>query len=166
MSILDDAIALEEQARAMYLNASRKMTDPGATMLTELLADEEAKHAAALEEMKQEGAELPEELTGPSLLDEVQELIGAAVEGGGTTLFADASMRDVLQQAMDAEQETQRFYNELAESAEDPVHRELFAWLAQRELEHFLLASSLLRYFDRPAAWVESAEFGLRVEEY
>jgi rubrerythrin len=162
MGVLDDAIRLEQQAQAMYLAASRKMTDPGATMLTELLADEEGKHAAVLRDMQREDAELPEELDDPFLLDEVRELIGAAVEGGGSALFADPSMRDVLEQAMDMEQEAQRFYNEHAGAASEPVFEELFAWLAQRELEHFLLARSLLQYFDHPSAWMESSGLDAR----
>jgi len=163
MGILDEAIALEERAQTMYLEASRKMTDPGATMLTELLADEEEKHAAALREMARDG-EMPEGLSLPSLLDEVRELIAVAAEGSGPTLFSDSSMREVLQRAMGVEQDMQRFYTQRAAEAEDPQLKELFTWLAEREQEHFLLASSLHEYFDRPAEWVESAEFGLRPE--
>jgi hypothetical protein len=47
----------------------------------------------------------------------------------------------------------------------DPREKELFGILATQELGHYLLVSSLAEYFDRPAEWVESAEFGLR-EEY
>jgi hypothetical protein len=32
------------------------------------------------------------------------------------------------------------------------------------EKGHFLFVSSLVEYYDRPAEWVESAEFGLRDE--
>jgi len=164
MGVLDEAIALEERAQRMYLEASRTMTDPGATMLTELLADEEGKHAAALRRMKAGVEDLPTDLGRPSLLDEVSELVGASVEGGAKTLFSDLSMRELLQRAMEIERQTERFYEEHADGAEDPSLKELFAQLAEREGQHYLLASSLLEYFDRPAEWVESAEFGLRPE--
>ncbi|UCF09692.1 MAG: ferritin family protein [Candidatus Bipolaricaulota bacterium] len=164
MGVLEEAIALEERAQEMYLEASRRMVDPGATMLTELLADEEGKHADALREMQHGADELPAGLAAPPLLDEIHELVGAAIEGGGTTLFEDASMRDVLLRAMEMERQAERFYTEHAESAEDPLLRELFTQLGRREMEHFLLASSLHEYFDRPTEWVESAEFGVRPE--
>jgi rubrerythrin len=164
MGILDEAITLEERAQAMYLEASRHMTDPGATMLTELLADEEGKHAAALREVQAGADELPTGVVAPPLLDEIHELVGAAVEGGSSTLFEDASMRDVLSRAMEVERETERFYREHAETVDDPLVKELLLQLGRRELEHYQLASSLLEYFDRPREWVESAEFGTRPE--
>jgi len=42
--------------------------------------------------------------------------------------------------------------------------RTLFHRLAAIEKGHFLFVSSLVEYYDRPAEWVESAEFGLRDE--
>ena len=75
-------------------------------------------------------------------------------------------MREILQKAMEIEQATQKFYEENAASANDDRIKELFTTLAKQELEHYLIVSSLAEYFDRPAEWVESAEFGLRPEYY
>ena len=73
-------------------------------------------------------------------------------------------MRAVLQRAMEIEQETEHFYKEHAERAEEKSLQDLFEYLAKQEAEHYLLVGSLAEYFDRPAEWVESAEFGLRPE--
>jgi len=161
MSVLDDAIALEERAWKSYTEAGKRVSDLSGKKILGLLAEEERKHVKILEEMKH-GTH--SELKGPPILKEVRGLVEGAVEDGQTRIFADASMRDILQQAMEIERTTERFYKEHAQAAEDAKLRELFEYLAAREAEHYLLVSSLAEYFDRPAEWVESAEFGLRAE--
>lgn len=161
MSVLDDAIALEERAWKSYTEAGKRVSDPSGKEILGLLAEEERKHTQILEEMKNGTYS---ELKGPPLLKEVRGLVEGAVEDGQARIFADASMRDILQQAMEIERTTERFYKEHAQAAEDAKLRELFEYLATREAEHYLLVSSLAEYFDRPAEWVESAEFGLRAE--
>jgi len=161
MSVLDDAIALEERAWKNYTEAGKKVSDPGGKKILGLLAGEERKHAEILEGMKSGTCSEPKR---SPLLKEVHGLVEGAVENGQTKIFADASMRDILQQAMEIERTTERFYKEHAQATEDAKLRELFEYLAAREAEHYLLVSSLAEYFDRPVEWVESAEFGLRAE--
>lgn len=161
MSVLDDAIALEERANKYYKGAQAQIHDPSARKILELLAAEEKKHAAVLNAMK--GGEY-DGLEAPSLFEEVRGLVEGAVSEGRSSILTDASMRDVLQQAMEIEQATQRFYREHFEQADNEALRKLFEHLADQEAEHYLLVSSLAEYFDRPVEWVESAEFGLRPE--
>ena len=52
MTVLDDAISLEERARAYYEEAQHRVTDPSAKKILNLLAEEEKGHATALAEMK------------------------------------------------------------------------------------------------------------------
>ena len=79
-------------------------------------------------------------------------------------VLSDGSLREILQKAMETERATKRFYEEKAASADDEKVKDLFSKLARQEASHCLLVSSLAEYFDRPAEWVESAEFGLRSE--
>ena len=65
---------------------------------------------------------------------------------------------------MEIEQATKHFYEEKAASLADDKIKDLFNKLATQEASHYLLVSSLAEYFNRPAEWVESAEFGLRPE--
>lgn len=161
MSVLDDAIALEERAQKYYSEAQAQVRDPSARKILELLAAEEQKHAAALRAMKSgEYADLE----APSLLKQVRGLVEGAVSDGRTSISTDDTMRDILQRAMEIEQTTERFYREHAQAADGQKLRELFERLAFQEAEHYLLVSSLAEYFDRPVEWVESAEFGLRPE--
>ena len=161
MSVLDDAILLEERAQTYYSEAQTQVRDPSAKKILELLASEEQKHAVALNAMK--SGEVGR-LEAPSLLKEVRGLVEGAVNEGQSSISTDASMREVLQRAMAVEQTTERFYREHAQTEDDQKLSELFEYLADQEAEHYLLASSLVEYFDRPVEWVESAEFGLRSE--
>jgi len=161
MAVLDDAIALEKRAQSNYNEAIGQVDDPSGKKILAMLAEEEEKHAQMLEQMK--GGSYSE-LRGPSLLDEVRGMVEGAVEVGRDSIFVDASMRDVLQRAMEIEQTTKKFYDEHAVASEDAKLKELFEKLASFELEHYQLVSSLARYYDRPSEWVESAEFGLRPE--
>jgi len=63
---------------------------------------------------------------------------------------------------MEIEAATRRFYEEKAGSVDDAGIKELFTGLAEQENGHYRLVSGLSEYFDRPAEWVEAAEFGLR----
>ena len=161
MTILDDAISLEERARAYYAEAAGRVSDPSGKEILDLLTKEEALHAAALAKMK---AGSYGELAGSTLLQDVRGLVEGAVKEGKRAISSDGSLREILQKAMETEQATKRFYEEKAASADDEKVRDLFSKLARQEASHYLLVSSLAEYFDRPAEWVESAEFGLRPE--
>ncbi len=161
MSVLDDAIAREERARKHYSEAQTRVADPSAKKILELLASEEQKHAAALKAMKSGEVE---SLNALSLFKQVRGLVEGAANDGRSAISTDASMLDILQRAMEIEQTTERFYREYAHAADEQKLRELFEHLAAQEAEHYQLVSSLAEFFDRPAEWVESAEFGLRPE--
>jgi rubrerythrin len=161
MSVLDDAISLEQRAMQFYYQTKDQVSDPSAKKILELLADEERKHAAALNAMKTGDYG---NLEAPALLKEVRGLVEGAVQNGQAVIASDASMRGILQRAMEVEQTTERFYREHAGTKDDQKQRELFEHLADQEAEHYLLVSSLVEFFDRPVEWVESAEFGLRPE--
>lgn len=161
MRILNDAIELEERARAYYAEAAERLTHPSGKKILTLLANEEKRHAEILAKLKggSHGA-----LVDSSLLREVRGLVEGAVKEGKDAISSDGSLREILQKAMEIEQATKHFYEEKAASLDDDNAKDLFNKLATQEASHYLLVSSLAEYFDRPAEWVESAEFGLRPE--
>jgi rubrerythrin len=157
MGLIDDAVALERRAEAAYRTASATTSDAGAKKILDMLADAEAKHAAALREMKG-----TEDLVGPNLVDEAKRWIHGAVEGGRSTLSADSGLLDLLRSAMEMERETEAFYRAHQDESSEPRVADLFAALAGIERSHFHFVSSLVEYYNRPNEWVESAEFGTR----
>jgi len=180
MTILDDAIGLEERSRAYYAAAVGRVSDPSGKKILTLLVNEEKRHAELLaltllvNEEKRHAELLAKmkdglhgELAHSPLLQDVRGLVEGAVKEGKNAISSDGTLREILQKAMEIEQATKRFYEEKAISADDDKVKDLFTLftkLARQETSHYLLVSSLAEYFDRPAEWVESAEFGLRSE--
>jgi len=163
MAVLDEALELERRAKTYYTEAKGRVSDPSAKEILGLLAAEEGKHEKALEAMRG-NAEQP---LGPSdVLVKARGLVEGAMKNGQAKISTDASMRDVLQKAMEIEQATRRFYLEQSTAVTTPGVRELFVRLAAQEETHYFLVSSLAEYFERPKEWVESAEFGMRPEAY
>ena len=159
MGVIDEAIALEERAETNYRGAAETTSDVGAAKILTMLADEEAKHADALRTM--DAGSLEGEST---LIDAAKDWIGGAIEGGVGAISSDAGLLNVLRSAMEIERATEAFYRERATASDRRPLRALFERLARIESGHFLFVSSLVRYYDRPNEWVESAEFGLRAE--
>ena len=159
--IIDDAMAMEERARAFYVEAAGRVNDPSGKKILELLAKEEVKHSQVLAGMKN-GAY--GEVAASPLVEEIRDLVAEGVKTGRDAISTDASLREILRKAMDIEQATRRFYEDKAAAADRAEVKELFGELAEQEKEHYLLVGGLAEYFDRPAEWVESAEFGLRPE--
>ena len=159
MGLIDEAIALEERAEMTYRSAAEVSSDPAATKILMLLADEEARHADALRTMNSGTLQ-----STVSLIDAAQDWIGGVIEGGAGSISPDTTLRDVLQQAMEVERATEQFYRKRGIDAQRGEIGTLFARLAAIENVHYQFVSSLVEYFDRPAEWVESAEFGLRDE--
>ena len=165
MTILEQAIALEERAESYYRSSKEGIEDRGALTILDLLAAEEHRHAEALRAME-EAEQTPSQDAAVNLLDEVKSIVSGKIEGGRNTVFSDRSMLGILRGAMEIEQVTQAFYRDHAAKADNDATQKLFADLAEREQEHYFTVSSLAEYFDRPQAWVEAAEFGLRPDDY
>jgi rubrerythrin len=157
MGVIDDAVRLEEQAEKNYRQAADRAQNPSATKLLVLLADAEAGHAMALRRL-----DAAKDLKGPDLVAAASAWVRGVVEGGANTLSRDGGLLNLLRRAMDLERQTEAFYREHAEGADDARIARLLGELAQIERSHYALVSSLVEYYNRPNEWVESAEFGLR----
>ncbi len=159
MTLIDEAVQLEQRAENTYRGAQQETSDPGAQRILGLLADEEAKHAQLLLEMG-EASEVP----GTNLVQEARGWVEDNVEGGSMAISPDASLVDVLRRGMDVERTTEKFYRDHVSETGDERRAALFERLADREREHFQFLSSLVEYYNRPNEWVEDAEFGVRSE--
>jgi len=160
MTVLEQAIELELKAEQNYRNAATQSNDSAAKHMLTLLADEEAKHAKALRGMRS-----AEDLEAGNLLESARQWVRGVVEGGSGALSAESDLLDVLRRAMAIEQETESFYAAQGQASTDSDVQALFSTLAGIEHTHYVLVSSFVEYFDRPNAWIENAEFGIR-EEY
>ncbi|MEW5825301.1 MAG: ferritin family protein [Candidatus Bipolaricaulota bacterium] len=159
MTPIEEAVRREEEARKTYAEAAARVRDVGARKILTLLAEQEAEHAKALRAVAKRSAPADE-----GLVAEARTWIQSAIEGGALRISEDAELLEILRRASDLERKTEAFYREQARADEErnPRHAELFRELADAERGHFVFVTSLVDYFDRPSAWIEAAEFGLR----
>jgi rubrerythrin len=131
-SILNRAIALEEEAYNLYSGAAQAtLSDPIRDRLLELAQIEQA-HKARLQEV----------MTGNvrwairrSKAEPVADLrLSDHLVGG--SLDPDADFQDVLLFAARRERTAHDFYVAMGELVEEPLHRSLFEMLATEELRH------------------------------
>lgn len=131
-SILERAIALEEEAHNLYSNAAAVATSDPIRNRLEELARIELAHKAKLQEV----------MTGNvrwavrrSKADPVIDLrLSDHLVSG--SLDPDADFQDVLLYAASRERAAHGFYAAMGELVEDPLHKGLFEMLATEELRH------------------------------
>jgi rubrerythrin len=156
MDALKIAMEAEEQARAFYLEAKEKVSDPDAQNMLAQLADFEQYHydklAALWDSLNQEQSYItytPPDIALPQIS---QDFEGgrAAKEQNLTTVI------DVLNTAIDAEKAARFRYTELAERTTDPEGQAMFRKLAQEEHFHYRLLSDELYHLSNQGLWVWS----------
>ena len=100
MTILDDAIGLEERARTYYAQAAEKVTNPSGKKILTLLVNERKRHAEPPGKMK-DG--LHGEHAHSNLLRDVRGLVEGVAKERKNVIFSDSSLREILQKAMEIE---------------------------------------------------------------
>jgi rubrerythrin len=131
-SILNRAIALEEDAYNLYSNAARAaQSDPIRDRLLEL-AQIELAHKTRLQEVMAGNVRWA---IRRSKAEPVADLrLSDHLVGG--SLDPDADFQDVLLFAARRERTAYDFYVAMGELVEEPLHRSLFEMLATEELRH------------------------------
>ena len=71
----------------------------------------------------------------------------------------DFSGFEVIRAAMEVEKNGHRFYAAMAEKANSPVAREIFAWLAQDEVGHLETLEKLVSRYQDGAFWEDEEVF-------
>jgi rubrerythrin len=130
-TILDFAIAQEEEASTFYLDLAARVNNPGMKTVFEDFAKEEQGHKARLEAIK----------AGESLRTVGQKVIDLKISDYLVDIDPDKDPLDyqnALIIAMKKEKAAFRMYSDMAEGVSDPALRELFLSLAQEEAKHKL----------------------------
>jgi rubrerythrin len=131
-SILNRAIALEEDAYQLYSQAALAMKSGPIRDRLEELAQIELTHKAKLQEVMAGNVRWA---IRRSKVDPVADLrLSDHLLSG--SLDPDADFQDVLLYAARRERAAHEFYVAMSEGVEDPLHRSLFEMLATEELRH------------------------------
>ena len=161
MEILQFAIDMELDAERYYREQAAKNAQNPLRTVFEILADDEASHAGLLRS-KRDGK--PYELAARAEALTVRSVFSDAA-GYEARVKELPDQPELYQAAQTVEQQSIDLYRDLLSKAVDERTAALFTFLVGEETEHLRILEEFYQHVNRPNAWVESAEFGVR-EEY
>ena len=161
MNIFDFAMQMERDGENFYRELAGKTQTAGMKQIFTLLAGDEAKHYQIFEAMKSTAGVAMAETT---ILSDSKNVFQEIKDAGGT-VTADASESDLYRQALEIERKGKAFYEEKAGEVDNDEQKKLFMDIAEEEGRHIFLLENMIDFLERPASWVEDAEFN-HLEDY
>lgn len=160
MDIFNFAIQMEKDGEVFYRQLAEQVNEEGIKIILNMLADDEVKHAGAIEQMRSRTVEM----ANTDILDNAKNIFVQMKDFSGE-FDVDQRHENLYRQAMQIEQNSIDFYLDLADQSRNPKHQALFEQLAAEEKKHYRLLSGLADFVNRPKTWLENAEF-FHIEEY
>ena len=143
IDIIKGAILLEHRGKALYQSVAEQTEVAAIKELFGMLADEEAKHIAILNDQysrlsKGESFDISQLPAGdPQVVEDI--LSKNIVEGISAAGYEAA----VISAALDFERSAVSFYSKRAEEAESTEEKELYRWLTEWEKGHMIIFSKI-----------------------
>ncbi len=160
MDILNFAIQMEKDGETFYRELAEQVDEKGVKEILTMLADDEVKHARAIEKMRSSSNIMAE----TEILDKAKNIFKRMQDFHEEFDF-DHGHEELYRQAMQIEQNSIDFYLDRADQIGDPTGKVLFLQLADEEKRHYRLLSGLADFVNRPKTWLEDAEF-FHLEDY
>lgn len=162
MNIYEFVMQREKESEQYYRSLAQKTDHAGLQTILNLLADEEAKHFAAVKHLM-ENDDAPE-MRDSTTLTEARRLFKQMkkdnqLQAGGI------DEEDLVQMAVEREDEAEKYYREKAELETLPDRKALLLRIADEEGNHKELAENILELIQKPSMWLEDAEW-YHLEEY
>jgi rubrerythrin len=154
MNIYDCAIAMEQDARRRYEELAGKVALPELKNLFTLLAQAEEEHHRHLTALK-EGANGDGNF---GALDEAACLFRGLV-GQREAVAALKKDPDLYRHVLDHEEESIRFYEELAEKAVRDGEKAQLLRLAEEERRHLSVVENIYAFLESPRTFLAWGEF-------
>jgi rubrerythrin len=162
MNTLEFAIQMELDGEKFYIEKAKINKDNGLFFVCNLLAEEERSHAEILENKKKQ---FTYTLKDSDFLTNAKNIYagskGITVEG---TNFP--TQLNFYRNVCEMEQKSIDLYQSFLSEAETDEDRKLYEFLIHQEKEHLEAFEEMSRLLENAEWWVESAEFGLRRDEY
>jgi len=160
MDIFKFAIQMEKDGEKFYRELAGQVHEKGVKDILNMLADDEVKHAKAIEQIRSRTTEM----ANTEILKKAKNIFRQMKDLGEEFDF-DHGHEGLYRQAMKLEQNSIDFYLGRADEVQDAGQKALFEQLAQEEKKHLRLLSGLADFVSRPKTWLEDAEF-YHIEDY
>lgn len=162
MNTFEYAIKMEYDGEKYYREQAEINKDNGLSVVCNLLADEEKRHAQILENKKKH---LEYKLLDSDFLINAKNIYTGAkgIDVEGTNY---PSQLDFYRIVCDKEKESVDLYQKLLSDVEDDDEKKLYEYLIKQEEQHLEAFDEMSRLLQNAEWWIESPEFGRRREEY
>jgi len=142
LDIVKSAMLLEHKGRALYRSVVKTTEIEGVRELFSLLAEEENRHIAMLQQ--QYALVVKGESFDPGALSEHAEAAEMVLSAESIEQISGAGYEAaVISAALEFEKKAVAYYSERAEKTEDEKEREIFRWLADWEKTHMQMLARL-----------------------
>jgi rubrerythrin len=162
MEVFTYAIELKREKESFYRQLAQESKD-GIRELFSLLADEEARHREAIEEMEESVEIKLLDTTIKKDAKRVFEKMRAAL-GEEEPAFENKQLQ-LYNKALKYEEKAEVFYLQKSKEATDACQREIFKGIANQERQHKAVIQTIIDYASKPERWLENAEW-FHLEEY
>jgi len=160
---LETAIKLEEDGKEFYLKSAEKTIETFAKDIFKYLAEVEDAHVevakSIYKNLKNDG-KWPKLVTPPGKEIDVISIFPKDLDIGGEDISGIKSALDI---GISMEEKSIKFYDELSDSAIDPLEKRFYIALSREERGHYLLLSDSKEYIEDPAGWFNLRE-GFRLD--
>ncbi len=168
---LRGALEYEIKVRDVYRNAAREVQDQEGRKVVEKLASEEQEHVnylvGLLKELKETGVirsqAIPQSLPDSDALTQHVNVLKHRMSGGNTSIAEIESDVSILNRAIEVEQETSGFYQQMADEM-PPEHKDLFKRFVEIEKGHLAIVKAELDFLQGAGFWFDFPEFNLENE--
>ena len=158
MDVYQFAIDMELDGERYYREQALKYAGTALQPVLELLAQDEAKHAALLTDQL---AGKPYALAAQPELTRRMSLFRNAPDADATVNGL-PDQPELYRAALAKEQQSVELYAGMRDRAADAQAETLFSFLVEEENGHLAILEEMYHHVNRPREWVESAEFGVR----
>lgn len=159
MNIYQFAMQMEKDGEDFYHQLAKEATVPGLAKIFTMLANEERKHYAVVEQLSRK--EKNPHLADSPILDKVKNVfIGMREEK--EQLFIDTTVvATSYRKACAIEAVSEKFYREKAKESKNETEQRIFSRLAGEEANHLRIMENILEFVSRPEPgnWLENAEW-------
>ncbi len=164
MESLKLAIKTEEDGRAMYIDASAKVTNPLAKSTFSQLAKEENTHIDLIKKFYNsissggEGVVSKEIETALNYNLLKKTIFEAAKSRMQATVASDPDVSKAYQAALKFEEDGAKMYEKSSAETDNPKAKKLYDFMNVQENEHYRLLAETLNYLDNPNQWFMEEE--------
>ncbi|MDD3325247.1 MAG: ferritin family protein [Sulfurospirillaceae bacterium] len=159
MNAYEYAMQIEKEGEKYYRELAENVDDVGLKKIFTMLANEEVKHYVAFEKMNKNQKIEPLEVV--DVFEKAKNIFRSAKDENKLTAFSDEQIK-YYTKALQAEENSFRFYTEKAKEMKDETQKNAFLAIAEEERQHAVLIENIIEYVNDPQSWIENAEFPQR----